>query len=161
MRQNNKPSPKTQEAVSGLLAQYAEKYPDMGAVHETQIREFLFNLPIPQLRAYGARFHALMEALEIIREEPSTEAQRGLIKLIGALERESGNRRYRRIMKALAVAAQSENGLSRAYWTALRTLEMTFEWTNEYMFAFSVYTQWLKRDRLPLRTVPSLNRTGR
>jgi hypothetical protein len=97
--------------------------------------------------AYGGRFYVLMEALEAARQKPSAKARRGVVKLIAKLEPESRNRRYRQLLQAIAEAVPSEEGLSRACWTALRTVEMTFEWTNEYMFAFSLYTHWLKQDR--------------
>jgi hypothetical protein len=147
--QNKKLSLKVKKIEPQVQLQYAEKYPNMGVIHETEIRLFLFNLPILQLRAYGGRFHALIEVLEAARQQPSAKAKRGVVKLIADLEKESRNRRYRRILQAMAAAVQSEKGMNRAYWTALRVLEMTFEWTNEYMFAFGLYEQGLKASRQP------------
>jgi hypothetical protein len=40
-----------------------------------------------------------------------------------------------------------EEGISPAAWTALRAVEMIFEWAAEYMYAFNLYTQRVKQDR--------------
>jgi hypothetical protein len=157
--QNEKLTPKVKKTGPQVLIQYAEKYPNMGVIHETEIRLFLFNLPILQLRDYGGRFHALIEVLEAARQRPSAKARRGVARLIADLEKESRNRRYRQILQAMAAAVQSEKGMNRAYWTALRVLEMTFEWTNEYLFAFCLYKQWLKQDRQPVNAAAAVKRT--
>ena len=140
-------------------AQYVEKYPHMGVVHEGELRQFVSTVRLSHLRAYGGRFYVLMEALEAARYKPSAKAWRGVIKLIAVLESESRNRRYQQILHAMAEAVPSEEGLSRAFWTALRAVEMAFEWTAEYMYAFSLYTQRLKQERRPAKTTPAARRT--
>jgi hypothetical protein len=140
-------SPAESQAKPRFQAQYVEKYPNLGVVHEAELRQFLFTLPISHLSVYGARFHVLIEALEAARQRPSAKTKQALVKLIADLEKESRNRRYRQILKVMAAATQSERGLNRAYWTALRIVEMTFEWTNEYMFGFGLYEQRLKASR--------------
>ncbi|MEN3334764.1 MAG: hypothetical protein V7641_4129 [Blastocatellia bacterium] len=146
-RQSDHSASKIQQAKPRFQAEFVEKYPNLGVVHEAEIRQFVTTVPLAHLRAYGGRFYMLMEALEAARQKPSTKTQRGVIKLIARLKQESPNRRYRQILQAMTEALPSEQGINRAAWTALRTVEMTFEWTNEYMFAFSLYTQWLKQDR--------------
>jgi hypothetical protein len=146
-RQNDKCVAKTKMAKSAFQSRYIEKYPDLGAVHEAELRQFVSTVAIARLRAYGGRFHALMEALEAARQQPSAQTRQAVIRLIADLEKESRNRRYRQILQALAAAVRSKNGLNRAFWTVLRIVEMTFEWTNEYMFAFNLYTQYLAQDR--------------
>ncbi|MEN3335353.1 MAG: hypothetical protein V7641_4718 [Blastocatellia bacterium] len=148
-------SPAKPQARPRFQAQYVEKYPNLGVVHEAELRQFLFTLPISHLSVYGARFHVLIEALEAARQRPSAKAKRALVKLIADLEKESRNRRYRQILKAMAAAAQSERGLNRAYWTALRIVEMTFEWTCEYLFGFGLYEQRLKASRQAGGPAPS------
>jgi hypothetical protein len=148
-------SPAEPPAKPRFQAQYVEKYPNLGVVHEAEIRQFLFTVPISHLSVYGARFHVLIEALEAARQQPSAKAKRALIKLIADLEKESRNRRYRQILKAMAAATPSERGLDQAYWTALRIVEMSFEWTNEYMFGFGLYEQRLKASRQAGGPVPA------
>ena len=128
-------------------AQFAEKYPHLGVVDEAELRHFIAILPIAHLTVYAVRFQKIREALEAARQRPSPKASRSVVKLIAELEKESRNPRYRRILQAMAAAVPSDNGLNPAYWTALRVIEMTFEWTHEYMFAFGLYEQRLKDSR--------------
>ena len=149
-------SPPQAQARSRFQAQYVEKYPEMGVVHEGEIRHFLFTVPLADLSAYGARFRELMEVLEVARQQPTAERQGAVVRLIAGLEKESRNRRYRRVLKAMAAASASEAGLNEAYYTALRIVEMVFEWTNEYSFAFGLYERRLKA----LRPVHQLSNWG-
>jgi hypothetical protein len=142
-------------ARSRFQARFAEKYPNMGVVHEGEIRQFLFTVPLAHLSAYGARFLALQEALEAARHKPSPKTKRAVVNLIAELEKESRNRRYRQILIAMAAVGQSEKGLNRAYWTTFRIVEMTFEWTAEYMFAFTLYEHRLKAARQAAATAPA------
>lgn len=146
---------------SGHDVEFVEKYPNLGVVHEAKIRQFVSTVPIPQLRDYGARFYALVEALEAARQQPLAKTQRAVIKLIARLESESRNRHYRQILQAMAAAAASQEGISRAYWTALRAVEMTFEWTQEYMYAFELYKQWLEESWPAGGTTPAAKRPRR
>jgi hypothetical protein len=134
---------------------FVEKYPDMGIVHEAEIRQFVSTVPMAQLPAYGARFHALMQALEEVRQTNSAQKRKAVARLLTSLEKESRNHRYRRVLNAMAAAGQSENGVSRAYWTALRVIEMTFEWSLEYMVAFGLYEQRLKASRTAASANPA------
>ena len=156
-RQNAGPAvPAKQQAKLRFQAQSAEKYPNLGAVHEADLRQFVSTVPISHLVVYGARFQAVREALEAARQQPSARTKQAVARLIADLEKESQNRRYRRILQALAAAAaKSDKGLNRAYWTALRVIEMTFEWTSEYMFAFGLYEQRLKALRRAGGTTPA------
>ena len=143
---------KTKKTAPHFQAEFAEKYPDMGVVHEAEIRQLVSTVPLAHLPFYGARFHAVMQTIEAARQQPSPKTRRAVVRLIADLEKESSNRRYRKVLHAMTAAGQSENGLKRAYWTALRVVEMTFEWTREYLFAFSLYKQQLKQIRPPTRT---------
>lgn len=140
-------SPPQTQARSRFQTQYVEKYPEMGVVHEGEIRHFLFTVPLADLSTYGARFRELMEVLDAARQRPTAERTDAVIKLIAGLEKESRNRRYRQVLKAIAAASASEAGLNEAYYTALRIVEMAFEWTNEYLFAFGLYERRLKASR--------------
>ena len=148
--QNAKLTPRRKKAEKTgphLQTEFDEKYPNMGAIHESEIRQFIFTIPLAQLPVYGARFQAAVQALEAARQQPSPKTKQAIIRLIAELEKESSNRRYRQILRGMAAAGQSESGLNRAYWTALRVMEMTFEWSFEYMFAFGLYEQRLKSSR--------------
>src|ERR1700754_201587 len=149
------PSPAEQQAQLRFQAQAAEKYPNLGVLHEAELRQFVSTVPISHLSAYGARFQAVREAMEAARQQPSAIARRAVIRLIAELEKESRNRRYRQILHAMAATAQSKKGLNRAYWTALRVLEITFEWTSEYFLAFRLYEQRLKALRQPAGPSPA------
>src|SRR5581483_8046106 len=63
-------SPPQPQAKPRFQAEYMEKYPSLGVVHEGEIRQFVASVPISQLRIYGARFLALLEALEAARPQP-------------------------------------------------------------------------------------------
>lgn len=148
--QNARPTQKTKQpapTARPFQAEFIEKYPDMGVVHESEIRQLVSTVPLAHLPTYGARFQAVMQALEAARQQPSPKTRRAVVRLIADLEKESNNRRYRDVLQAIADAGQSERGLNRAYWTALRVVEMTFEWSFEYMFAFGLYEQRLKASR--------------
>ncbi len=148
--QNAKLTPKgkkTEKTRPRLQAEFDEKYPNMGAIHESEIRQLIFTVPLAQLPVYGARFQAAVQALEAARHQPSPKTKQAVVRLIADLEKESSNQRYRQVLRAMAAAGQSESGLNRAYWTALRVMEMTFEWSFEYMFAFGLYEQRLKSSR--------------
>lgn len=131
------------QAKPRFQAEYLEKYPNLGVVHEGEIRQFVSTLPISQLRAYGARFFALLEALEAARQPSSAKTARTLSKLIAELKSESRNHRYRQLLQAIAEAVETERGISRAVWTVLRVVEMTFEWAQEYLLAFRLYRMGL------------------
>jgi len=83
-------------------------------------------VPLAHLRAYGGRFDALMERWRAARLKPSAKARHGIVQLIGARTREP--------QPALPAHPASHSGraqrsrLEPACWTALRTVEMTFEW---------------------------------
>lgn len=145
-------SPADPQAKPHVQADYVEKYAGLGVVHEAELYQFISNVPLAELRAYGGRFYVLMEALEMARQQPSTKTRRAVIKLIALLEKESHHPQYRQFLQAIAAAAQSQAGASRAYWTAARVVEMTFEWTPEYLFAFGFYKQQLKQTRQSPKT---------
>jgi hypothetical protein len=151
-RNTQSASPANPQAKPRYDVKYVEKYAGLGVVHEEELYQFILNVPLAELRAYGGRFHLLMEALEMARQQPSIKTRRAVIKLIAMLEKESRNQQYSQFLQAIAAAAQSREGASRAYWTAARVVEMTFEWTSEYLFAFSLYKQQLKQVRQPNRS---------
>lgn len=165
-RSRKKVAPPSTGFVSRAKAQAeprsgVEKYTNLGVVHEAEIRQFVSTLRLSQLRAYGGRFAVLMEALEAARRQPSAQARRAVAKLLADLEEESRERRYRQILHAIAEAVRSEEGISRAAWTALRTVEMIFEWTAEYMSAFNLFTQRVKQERRGATTAPAVKRRGK
>ena len=156
------PDPKkTKKTAPHFQAEFAEKYPDMGVVHEAEIRQLVSTVPLAHLPIYGARFQAVMQTLDAARQQPSPKTRRAVVRLIADLENESSNRRYRKVLHAMTAAGQSENGLKRAYWTALRVVEMTFEWSFEYMFAFGLYEQRLKASRQADHTTQPQSEPGR
>ena len=128
-------------------AAYVEHDADLGLVYEAQLDQFILNLPLVELRPYAGRFYALMEALDTARQLPSPITRRALVKLIASLENESRYPPYRQLLQAIAEAAQSQAGLSRAYSTAAQLVEMAFQWTSEYLFAFGLYKRQLKQAR--------------
>jgi len=148
--QNARPTQKAKKAAPTARpfhVEFIEKYPDMGVVHESEIRQLVSTVPLAHLPVYGARFQEVMQALEAARQQPSQKTRRAVVQKIADMEKESNNRRYRDLLQAIADAGQSESGLNRAYWTALRVVEMTFEWSVEYIFAFGLYQKRLKASR--------------
>src|SRR5205085_1945296 len=74
--QKEKLSPKSKKTPPRFQAQFVEKYPDMGVVHEGEIRQLVSTVPLAHLSDYGARFQAVMEALEAARQQPGEQNRR-------------------------------------------------------------------------------------
>jgi hypothetical protein len=146
-RQSKPPSPRPAPSLSRFHSHYEQKYGNRGVVDDAGLRHFLFNVPISHLHVYGARFQATMDVLQAAQQQPTAERRQEAVKQLAALKTESEDRRYRRILRAMIEAAKTEEGVSQAWQTAQRAVEITFEWSPEYLIVFAAYQHRLKQSR--------------
>jgi hypothetical protein len=88
-----------------------------------------------------------MDVLQAAQQQPADERRQEAVKQLTALKTESEDRRYRRILRAMIEAAKTEEGVSQAWQTAQRAVEITFEWSPEYLIVFAAYQHRLKQSR--------------
>jgi hypothetical protein len=101
---------------------------------------FLSRLPPTKRLAYAALFHAAMQELRVAWRKPPAKRRRQVAQFLNDLQQESGNRRYRQIMRALAQAAEAgDEAMKEAYQTARLAIEQVFEWSEDYRFVFGDY----------------------
>jgi hypothetical protein len=146
-RPRKSPAPKPAPSLSRFHSHYEQKYGNRGVVDDASLRHLLFNVPISHLHVYGARFQAAMDILQIVQQQPTAERRQEAVKQLAALKTESEDRRYRRILRAMMAAAKTEEGISQAWQTAQRAVEITFEWSPEYLIVFAAYQHRLKQSR--------------
>ena len=124
------PSPPSQESAA------LHRLRDSG----DDISQLLRRLSPAQRLAYAALFHAAMQELRVAWRNPSARRRQQAAEFLNDLQQESGNRRYRHIIRALAEAAE-EGGeaMKEAYRTARLAVEKVFEWSEDYRFVFGDY----------------------
>ena len=142
-----RPAPRPAPSLSRFHGHYEQKYGNRGVVDDAGLRHLLFNVPISLLHVYGARFQAAMEVLQAAQQQPIDERRQQAVKQLTALKAESEDRRYRRILRMMIEAAKTEEGVSQAWQTAQRAVEITFEWSPEYLIVFAAYQHRLKQSR--------------
>jgi hypothetical protein len=88
-----------------------------------------------------------MDVLQAAQQQPTAARRQEAIKQLAALRTESQGRRYRRILRMMIMATKTEEGVSQAWQTAQRAVEITFEWSPEYLIVFAAYQHRLKQSR--------------
>jgi hypothetical protein len=107
---------------------------------DEEVSQLLRRVSAPQRLTYAALFHAAMQALRVAWRRPSAKRRREVAELLNHLQQESRNRGYRRILRAMAAAAeQSDEAMKRAYQTARLAVQTVFEWSEDYRFVFGDY----------------------
>jgi hypothetical protein len=105
-----------------------------------EVSQLLCRLPAAQRLAYAALFHAAMQELNVAWRKPSDKRRRAVAEFLNELGQESRSWRYRRILRALAEAAEAgEEEMKAAYQTARLAVERVFEWSEDYRFVFGDY----------------------
>lgn len=134
------------QASPALTSQELEHPLNWGAIND-ELYRLLYRLSVEQRLAYAALFHAAMQELRVAWRRPSAKRRQAVAEFLKQLEQESRNRRYRRILRAMAAATASEEEMIRAYRTARLAVETVFEWSEDYRFVFGDYE--LKRKPSP------------
>lgn len=110
--------------------------------------------------AYAALFHAAMQELRVAWRKPSARRRQQVVGFLNDLQHESGSRRYRQIMRALAEAAEAgDDAMKEAYQTARLAVEQVLEWSEDYRFVFGDYKPQRKPTRQAGDKAPAAKRT--
>ena len=134
------------QANPALASQELEP-PLIWSVIDQEVYRLLYRLSAAQRLSYAALFHAAMQELWVAWRRPSAKRRRAVAEFLKELEQESRNRRYRRILRAMAAATESEEEMKRAYRTARLAVETVFEWSEDYRFVFGDYEPKRKPSR--------------
>jgi hypothetical protein len=121
-------------------ASAAQKVENPWSVVNDDIHRLLRSVSAAKRIDYARLFHAAMMELYVAWRHPSAKRRRSVAEFLKELEQESNNRRYRRILRALAEAAEaSEEEMKAAYQMARLAIEIVFEWSVDYRFVFGDY----------------------
>jgi hypothetical protein len=152
-RRRKKAAPQTATPVSLAKSQASpvlasQKAADHWSVINKEVSQLLRRLSAAQRLAYAALFHAAMQKLRIAWRRPSSKQRQAVAEFLNDLQQESRNRRYRRILRAMAAAAEeSEAEMMHAYRAARLAVETVFEWSEDYRFIFGDYEPPRKSSR--------------
>jgi hypothetical protein len=117
-------------------------------VTETTMRDFIESLSIHDIDAAATRLQAIADITAEMLNNRIDRISQSDLKLMKQLARESKNKYYQQIMKAvIASIGQGPQGMKAAHLTAARTVELAFRWVLEYFATFDLYREKLRSNR--------------
>jgi hypothetical protein len=127
-----------------LKGKYSQRY----VVPETTIRNFVGSLSAGDIDSAAVRLQIVADVTSHGLDKQIEHLDQSVVRLIEDLARESTNKHYLRIMRAiLASIKQGPRGIDCAHLTAGRVVELAFSWTLNYFSALDQYREKLRKMR--------------
>jgi len=114
-------------------------------VPDRTISDFIGALNIRAVDAAAARFQIVADLTDNSFEQRTDHLDPEALRLLQQLARESNNKHYREIMRAIIAAiAQGPHAINGAHLTATQVVESAFRWTRDYFSALERYRERLR-----------------
>lgn len=123
-------------------------------VPETTIRDFIGSLGIQDVCDAASRFQIVADITSNSFQRRINQLDASALRLLQQMSRESNNKHYRRIMRAImAAVAQGAHGINNAHLTANQVVEFAFRCTADYAAALRSYRGTLRNMRRPIPNI--------